>query len=312
MQYLVNSGKVTEAELFGFHPLDGTEGFDAQTVGRKFMRINAGFDAYIAHFSHYQTAVQRALTEKTIVLPIYFYDAAVRAGLHVPDRRPPGSPRFIDFMEIPELTGTLEQMKPIIERFCGCWRFYRLSSRATGKVTHINVGFLNIKPYDFLKQNGLPSAQFSLYQRSEEMPDAGQPSIISKIEGLMVHTSEHVTLIGERTKSGGVGMSYVGHISWRHVNSGSPQRPTVLRGVSSIPNSEGQNVIGAYFCAALIDGSDKNDEKTYQDIKAAETDESNSGSIEWPALRNKIKDAALQKAIDSMIERSKFDVVLKA
>ena len=312
MQYLVNSKKTTEAGLFNEHPLSKEAGFNAQSIGREFMRMNGRFDLYVTHFSHFQTAVQRLIETRKLPLPPYLYETAVKAGLSLPDRRPPGTPKFIDYNEIPELTGTLAKMRPFVDLFSGGWRFYRLSSRHADKSDQINVGFLNIKPYGLLEAARLPSPQFSLYQRGEDVQGGDGASILSKISGLMVHTSEHITLLGERTRSGGVGMPYVGHITWRHVDQGNVQHSKIVHGLSSIPNSEGQSMISAYFCAAFIEKSNAVDEKSYEQMKAAETDEKNSGLVDWTALRARLKDDNLIRALMQMIERSKRDPVLKA
>ena len=71
-------------------------------------------------------------------------------------------------------------------------------------------------------------------------------------------------------------------------------------------------MISAYFCAAFIEKSNAVDEKSYEQMKAAETDEKNSGLVDWTALRARLKDDNLIRALMQMIERSKRDPVLKA
>jgi hypothetical protein len=312
MQYLVNckQKRITYKKIFAAHPKKGeSKEFDEIKRGHMFMRENAGFDIYEEEFPHFLIAVQKVIDDNNIELPLFLSEAARHAGIRVVGSdRPTTIPPFIDVNGVASLMEDGKVAEEILRHYSGCWHTYRLSSRSGSADTDekVNVGFLNIKPHELIRKLGLTAPEFSLYQRSEEDADAFQGSTPGRVSGALLYTGGYVTLVGERA---GRGFAKVGILTWAHVGNIFDEHEKTIFGLSCIPNSEGRRIIGAYFVAQFITGSDEFNEDKYRTIRDNEL--RNIGSVSWENLRESIDDVSVIQRIQAAFDRSKRDCVFQ-
>jgi hypothetical protein len=312
MQYLVNckQKRITYKKIFAAHPKKGeTKEFDEIKKGQMFMRENAGFDIYEEEFPHFLIAVQKVIDDNHIELPLFLREAARHAGVRVAGRdRSRAIPPFIDVDGVASFMEDDEEMDEILRHYQGCWQIYRLSSRSSTADTDekVNVGFLNIKQAQLMKKLGLLVPEFSLYQRSEEDGDAFQASNPGKVAGVLLYNSGYVTLVGERA---GRGFAKIGMLTWAHVGNIFEEHEKTIFGLSCIPNSEGRRIIGAYFIARFILGSDELNEDKYRITR--EDNLNNIGSVAWKDLKQSIPDVSVIQHIQAAFDRSKRDCVFQ-
>jgi hypothetical protein len=112
----------------------------------------------------------------------------------------------------------------------------------------------------------------------------------------------YVSLLGERT---GRGFAKVGILTWAHVGNIFGEHETTIFGLSCIPNSEGRRMIGAYFIARFIPGSDEFNEEKYRATRDVEL--RRIGSVSWENLKERIEDQSLAQRIQAAFDRSKRD-----
>jgi hypothetical protein len=311
MQYLVNckQKRITYKKIFAAHPKKGqSKEFDEIKGGHMFMRENAGFDIYEEEFPHFLSAVQKVIDDNNLELPSFLLEAARHAGIRVlGDDRSATIPSFIDIDGIASLMEDDEEVEEILRHYQGCWQIYRLSSRsgATDTDEKVNVGFLNIKPLQLMKQLGLFIPEFSLYQKSEE-EDAFHVSNPGKVSGAVLYTGGYVTLIGERS---GRGFAKIGTLTWAHVGNIFEEHEKTIFGLSCIPNSEGRRIIGAYFIAQFISGSDELNEDKYRMTRDDQL--KRIGSVSWENLKESIDDISVIQRIQAAFDRGKRDCVFQ-
>lgn len=311
IQYLVNTRTLDIRDIFRAHPRALEKGFDVQDAGRQFLRLNAAFSVYRREYSGFLTAIQRVLDSEKIVLPPYLYEAAKHSGLFLrTDERSNGAPRFVNFDEIPRLTGDLPEIEPIIQKYAGCWRIYRPSTLSTGEDVFINVSFLNIKPFKLLVAEKLNVPQFSFYHREKEQNTGIRGPSISKIHGLMALTSEHVTLLGERVMRGARSMPFPVQLTWRHIYFDNKHEKIIL-GLACVPNTEGSRIVGSYFCGVFIEGSNLLNSAEYYGLKTSELQGDSCGTVRLGDLKKQIEDKEALHGLLSMIEHSNRDCVLR-
>jgi hypothetical protein len=312
MQYLVNckQKRITYKKIFAAHPKKGeSKEFDEIKRGHMFMRENAGFDIYEEEFPHFLIAVQKVIDDNNIELPLFLREAARHAGIRVAGGdRSAAIPPFIDVDGVVSSTEDDKEVEEILRHYQGCWQIYRLSSRSSTSDTDekVNIGFLNIKPVQLMKKLGLLVPEFSLYQRSEEEGDAFQVSNPGKVSGALLYSGGYVTLVGERA---GRGFAKIGMLTWAHVGNIFGEHETTIFGLSCIPNSEGRRIIGAYFIARFIPGTDEFNEDKYRITR--ENELKKIGSISWENLRESIEDVSVIQRIRAAFDRSKRDWVFQ-
>lgn len=312
MQYLVNckQKRITYKKIFAAHPQKGeSKEFDEIKIGHMFMRENAGFDIYEEEFPHFLIAVQKVIDDNNIVLPLFLREAARHAGIRVLGGD--GSAAIPSFIDADGVASSMEddkEMEEILRHYQGCWQIYRLSSRSgtTDTGEKVNIGFLNIKPLQLMRKVGLLAPEFSLYQRSEEDGDAFQASNPGKVSGVLLYNGGYVTLVGERS---GRGFAKIGILTWAHVGNIFEEHETTIFGLSCIPNSEGRRIIGAYFIARFIPGSDEFNEDKYRITR--ENELKKIGSVSWENLRESIDDVSVIQRIQAAFDRSKRDCVFQ-
>lgn len=311
MQYLVNckQKRITYKKIFAAHPKKGeSKEFDEVKRGHMFMRENAGFDIYEEEFPHFLTAVQKVIDDNNIVLPLFLREAARHAGIRVAGGdRSTAIPSFIDVDGVAASMEDDKEMEDILRHYQGCWQIYRLSSRSstTDADEKVNVGFLNIKPLSLIRKLGLLAPEFSLYQRSEE-DDSFQALNLGRVTGALLYNGGYVTLVGERS---GRGFAKIGILTWAHVGNIFDEHETTIFGLSCIPNSEGRRIIGAYFIARFIPGSDEFNEDKYRITRENELKE--IGSVAWDNLKESIDDLSVVQRIQAAFDRSKRDCVFQ-
>jgi hypothetical protein len=311
MQYLVNckQKRITYKRIFAEHPRKGeSKEFDEIERGRAFMRENAGFDTYEEEFPDILMAVQKVIDATNIELPAFLHEAARHAGIRVVGgERSAAIPSFIDVNGIASPMKNDKVAEEILRHYQGCWQIYRLSSRSTttDPAETVNVGFLNIKPLQLMKQLGLVIPEFSLYQRSEG-EDLFQVSSPGKVYGTMLYSGGYVTLIGERS---GRGFAKLGILTWADAGEVFGEHAKTIFGISCIPNSEGRRVIGTYFIAQFISGSDEINEDKYRMTRDNQL--KTIGSVSWKDLSHSIEDASVVQRIQAAFDRSKRDCVFQ-
>src|SRR5215831_1661030 len=311
MQYLVNckQKRITYKKIFAAHPKKGeSKEFDEIKRGHMFMRENAGFDIYEEEFPHFLTAVQRIIDDNKIELPSFLLEAARHAGIRVVGGdRSAAIPAFIDVNGMASLMEDDKEVEEILRHYQGCWQIYRLSSRSGAADTDekVNVGFLNIKPLQLMRQLGLSVPEFSLYQRSEE-EDTFQVSNPGKVSGAVLYNGGYITLIGERA---GRGFAKIGILTWAHVGNIFEEHEKTIFGITCIPNSEGRRIISAYFIAQFISGSDELNEDKYRMTR--EKCLKTIGSVSWNDLRHTIEDASVVQRLQATFDRSSRDCVFQ-
>ena len=311
MQYLVNSKqkRITYKKIFAAHPRKGTsKEFDEVKKGHMFMRENAGFDIYEEEFPHFLTAVQKVVDDNNIELPLFLREAAQHAGIRIAGGdRSATIPYFIDVDGVASSMEDDKETEEILRHYQGCWEVYRLSSRSSVADTDekVNVGFLNIKPLQLMRQLGLSVPEFSLYQRSEE-EDTFQVSNPGKVSGALLYNGGYVTLIGERA---GRGFAKIGILTWAHVGNIFEEHEKTIFGITCIPNSEGRRIISAYFIAQFISGSDELNEDKYGMTR--EKCLKTIGSVSWKDLEHTIEDASVVQRIQGAFDRSSRDCVFQ-
>src|SRR5215471_11719165 len=128
-----------------------------------------------------------------------------------------------------------KETEEILRHYQGCWEVYRLSSRSSATDTDekVNVGFLNIKPLQLMRQLGLSVPEFSLYQRSEE-EDTFQVSNPGKVSGAVLYNGGYIFLFGERA---GRGFAKICITPCAHVGMVFEKKEQTIFGITCIPNS---------------------------------------------------------------------------
>jgi hypothetical protein len=306
MQYLVNSKqkRITYKKIFAAHPLKGhNKEFDEVKRGHMFMRENAGFDIYEEEYPYFLIAAQKVIDDNRIELPAFLRETARHAGIRVAGgERSATIPYFID---VDGVAASMDkEMEEILRHYQGCWQVYRLSSGPSSAENgdRVNIGFLNIKPLELVRNLGLRVPEFSLYQRSEEDADAFQAANPGRVSGALLYEGGYVSLLGERA---GRGFAKVGILTWAHVGNIFDEHETTIFGLSCIPNSEGRRMIGAYFIARFIPGSDEFNEEKYRATRDVEL--KRIGSVSWENLKERIEDQSLGQRIQAVFDRSKRD-----
>src|SRR5438552_3057668 len=147
--------------------------------------------------------------------------------------------------------------------------------------------FLNIKPLPLIRKLGLLAPEFSPYQRSEE-DDSFQALNLGRVTGALLYNGGYVTLVGERSRRG---FAKIGILTWAHVGNIFDEHETTIFGLSCIPNSEGRRIIGAYFIARFIPGSDEFNEDKYRITR--ENELKKMGSVVWKSLKESIEDVSI-------------------
>src|SRR5215469_2107414 len=311
MQYLVNckQKRITYKKIFAAHPQRGrSKDFDEIKRGHMFMRENAGFDIYEEEYPHFLAAVQKVIDDNNIELPLFLRDAGRHAGIRLAGSdRSATIPYFIDVDGVASSIEDDKETEEILRHYQGCWEVYRLSSRSsvTDSDEKVNVGFLNIKPLQLMRQLGLSVPEFSLYQRSEE-EDTFQVSNPGKVSGAVLYNGGYVTLIGERA---GRGFAKIGILTWAHVGNIFEEHEKTIFGITCIPNSEGRRIIGAYFVAQFISGSDELNEDKYRMTR--EKCLKTIGSVSWKDLKHTIEDASVVQRVQATFDRSSRDCVFQ-
>ena len=221
--------------------------------------------------------------------------------------RSPAIPSFIDVEGVASSMEDDEEMEEILRHYQGCWQIYRLSSRSSATDTDekVNVGFLNIKPLPLIRKLGLLAPEFSPYQRSEE-DDSFQALNFGRVTGALLYNGGYVTLVGERS---GRGFAKIGILTWAHVGNIFDEHETTIFGLSCIPNSEDRRIIGAYFVARFIPGSDEFNEDKYRITR--ENELKKMGSVVWKSLKGSIEDVSIVQRIQAAFDRSKGDCVFQ-
>ena len=312
MQYLVNckQKRITYKKIFAQHPKKGeSKEFDEIKIGHMFMRENAGFDIYEEEFPHFLIAVQHIIDNHNIDLPSFLCETARHAGIKiVGSDRSAAIPSFIDINGVASLMEDGKLTEEILRHYQGSWHIYRLSSRSgtADSDEKVNVGLLNIKPLGVIRKLGLTAPEFSLYQRSEEDADAFQGLNPGRVSGVLLYTGGYVTLVGERA---GRGFAKIGILTWAHVGNIFDEHEKTIFGLSCIPNSEGRRIIGAYFVAQFIAGSDEFNEEKYRIIRDNELRK--VGSVSWENLKDSIEDVSVIQRIQAAFDRSKRDCVFQ-
>jgi hypothetical protein len=264
----------------------------------------------------YRAPVEALLASRDIgSFPLFVRAAIEQAGLvsvspqAAAPLRPNGVPRLVNVAElVRERCGT-DFLAPIIEQYEGCWRVYRLSSQAVGGASitdpadaRISVGFLNIKPLSVLRAETAPLPEFAFYQRSDTA--SGPRTLRSKTYGTILHGGRFITLLGEREGGRQIGDS--GLLTWIH-HQPQDEMDDIL-GISCMPNSEGHEMVAAYFCAVFIAGSRGLTDAEYDALRIAETSPSALGTRAWGDVRRGL-DKNTQHTIETMIRNSLGDTV---
>ena len=115
-----------------------------------------------------------------------------------------------------------------------------------------------------------------------------------------------MTLVGERSRRG---FAKIGILTWAHVGNIFDEHETTIFGLSCIPNSEGRRIIGAYFIARFIPGSDEFNEDKYRITR--ENELKKMGSVVWKSLKESIEDVSIVQRIQAAFDRSKGDCVFQ-
>lgn len=164
MQYLVNSKqkRITYKKIFAAHPLKGhNKEFDEVKRGHMFMRENAGFDIYEEEYPYFLIAAQKVIDDNRIELPAFLRETARHAGIRVAGgERSATIPYFID---VDGVAASMDkEMEEILRHYQGCWQVYRLSSGPSSAENgdRVNIGFLNIKPLELVRNLGLRVPSF--------------------------------------------------------------------------------------------------------------------------------------------------------
>jgi hypothetical protein len=127
-----------------------------------------------------------------------------------------------------------------------------------------------------------------------------------RVSGALLYNGGYVTLVGERS---GRGFAKIGILTWAHVGNIFDEHETTIFGLSCIPNSEGRRIIGAYFIARFIPGSDEFNEDKYRITR--ENELKKIGSVAWDNLKESIEDVSVVQRIQAAFDRSKRDCVFQ-
>jgi hypothetical protein len=264
-------------------------------------RKNAGIGKFTASYPDFRDVLSAEMHEREVRLPRYMHDLAIMAG--VLERDTSRIPNFIDTSGLLEASGGIAHLWKAIRAYQGCWRTYRISSRTIASDALINVGFLNIRPFKSLPEGDVP--QFSYFQCEDS---SYEPSThVSRSYGVVVHTAECISLLGERSKET-VGVGYLHQLTWRHVVGHNPAGRPIF-GVWQGPNSEASRIIGAHCVAAFIDGSGNLSKEEYDALKEKELDD--IGASPWTELKKGIRSQAVVDEIERMIGLSKDNSIFR-
>jgi hypothetical protein len=294
-----------------------------------FKRVSVGDDSLEATFESVRRKIRDIIVAGKVELPDVYKTLAIRAGLELPIddmARPIAIPPFLNIEELMKFCRDQVEIEALVKTYAGCWRTYRLSSRplehsgrdripeqplskiAPQPDQEINIGLLNVKPLSILENEKRLLPQYSFRQMSKDDAIKKEWRRIRTIYGVMMKNSARITLFGERRDTGS-SWPFLGMFTWEdHFVGGEGHEQIIENGVSSIPNSEGSKMIGAYFVAEFIPGSDQLDDNSYEELKVRERE--NYGVRSWREIEKKIKNERAREAIEKMISNSHSDVVV--
>lgn len=312
-----NEGRITAKNIENSYVKIAQSGdLTPETISRYLTRSNS--TPTDRHFDLLQKTVRQLVEDHQLTLPAFLQEAGAIAGIAVVGAiAPRGSPveeipPYANADELRRLMGDLEDLTTLVERYGGCWRTFRLSSRPGSTnpgAERVSVGFLNIKPLHVMQARGLDTPEFSFYQRGDADDDflSFGGSSISNTYGAMLVSGQFITLLGDRPIPAG-GIGYTGVMTWPDTQFLSDQEK-IFTGISCLPNSEGHRMVGAYFCGYFIASSDKLSEDQYVEIRRRELD--TIGTKDWAQLQSEIGSEALKMRITQMIQRSRTDGVFQ-